>query len=51
MHALRSCAELVVACAASAVEIERDAIDLGPLNGFTDQPLEESPEGKTEPDS
>ena len=51
MHALRSCAELVVAYAASAVEIERDAIDLGPLNGFTEQPMEESPEGKTEPDS
>ena len=41
MHALRSCAELVVAYCGSAVEIERDAVDLGPLKGFTRQPTDE----------
>ena len=41
MHALRSCAELVVVYCGSAVEIERDAVDLGPLTGFTRQPTDE----------
>lgn len=46
MHALRSCAELVAVYAMSAVEIERDAVDLGPLAGFTRQPMEESAAGR-----
>lgn len=50
MHALRSCAELVAAYAMSPVEIERDAVDLGPLTGFTEQPMEESPESHAEPE-
>jgi peptidase M42 family hydrolase len=45
MHALRSCAELVSVYVTSAVEIERDAVDLGPLAGFTRQPMEESAGG------
>jgi peptidase M42 family hydrolase len=51
MHALRSAAELVVAYATSVVEIERDAVDLGPLAGFTDQPMEESPDRQREPEA
>jgi peptidase M42 family hydrolase len=42
MHALRSLAELVTAYVASPVEIARDATELGPLNGFTTQPMEEA---------
>lgn len=44
MHALRSLAELITAYATSAVEIERDAIDMGPITGFTSQPMEEAPQ-------
>ncbi|SFC66952.1 hydrolase, peptidase M42 family [Tropicimonas isoalkanivorans] len=38
MHALRSVAELLTAYARSAVKIERDAHELGDLEGFTRQP-------------
>ncbi|WP_137388690.1 osmoprotectant NAGGN system M42 family peptidase [Rhodoligotrophos defluvii] len=50
MHALRSVAELVTAYVRSPVEIERDAIDVGPLEGFTSQPTEEA-EQKLKPTS
>ena len=42
MHALRSLSELITAYASSAVEIARDATELGPLKGFTTQPMEEA---------
>lgn len=42
IHALRSLAELVTAYALSPVEIRRDAMVLGPLNGFPHQPTEEA---------
>ncbi|MBA5778495.1 osmoprotectant NAGGN system M42 family peptidase [Stappia sp. F7233] len=42
MHALRSVAELLTAYCLSPVMIERDAKELGPLKGFTEQPLEEA---------
>ncbi len=51
MHALRSAAELVATYATSVIEIERDAVDLGPLAGFTEQPMEESPDRQREPGS
>ncbi|GGE30570.1 peptidase M42 [Agaricicola taiwanensis] len=42
LHALRSVAELVTAYATSSVEIERDALEIGPIEGFTHQPTEEA---------
>lgn len=39
-HALESVARLVALYAASDVKIERDKDDLGPLEGFTHQPIE-----------
>jgi peptidase M42 family hydrolase len=42
MHALRSLAELITAYAMSAVEIPRDAEELGSLKGFTKQPMREA---------
>lgn len=42
MHALRSVAELALAYAESEVEISRDAVDIGPLKGFTRQPSNEA---------
>jgi peptidase M42 family hydrolase len=42
MHALRSLAELITAYALSAVEIPRDAEAIGPLKGFTKQPMKEA---------
>ncbi len=42
MHALRSLAELVTAYVTSEVEIQRDAEELGRLEGFTTQPMEEA---------
>ena len=42
MHALRSLAELITAYAMSAVEIPRDAEELGSLKGFTKQPMKEA---------
>lgn len=42
LDALRSVAELTVAYVTSEVEIERDAVDLGPLTGFTSQPVAEN---------
>lgn len=42
LHALRSVAELVTAYATSAIEIERDALEIGPIEGFTEQPMEEA---------
>ncbi len=44
MHALRSLAELTTAYATSAVEIERDALEVGPIAGFTSQPMEDAPQ-------
>lgn len=38
LDALRSVSELAVAYVQSDVEIERDAVDLGPLRGFTSMP-------------
>ena len=46
MHALRSLAELITAYAMSAVEIPRDAEELGSLKGFTKQPMKEAKNGK-----
>jgi peptidase M42 family hydrolase len=43
LHALRSVAELVTAYATSPIEIERDALEMGPLEGFTEQPMEDAP--------
>lgn len=40
MHALRSTAELLTAYATSPVEIERDAVNLGPLSGLPRQNIE-----------
>jgi len=42
MHALRSLAELMTAYAGSAVEIPRDADEVGSLKGFTQQPMKEA---------
>ncbi len=42
MHALRSLAELITAYARSPVEIPRDAEEIGPLKGFTQQPMKEA---------
>jgi peptidase M42 family hydrolase len=42
IHALRSLAELVTAYALSPVEISRDALVVGPLQGFPRQPMEEA---------
>jgi peptidase M42 family hydrolase len=42
MHALRSLAELITAYAHSAVEIPRDAQEIGSLKGFTKQPMKEA---------
>ncbi len=42
MHALRSLAELITAYTTSPVDITRDADEIGPLNGFTTQPMEEA---------
>jgi peptidase M42 family hydrolase len=42
MHALRSLAELMTAYAGSAVEIPRDAEEVGSLKGFTQQPMKEA---------
>ena len=42
MHALRSLAELMTAYAGSAVEIPRDADEIGSLKGFTQQPMKEA---------
>ena len=42
MHALRSLAELVTAYIVSPVAIRRDAVEVGPLNGFTEQPIEDA---------
>ncbi|WP_342640084.1 osmoprotectant NAGGN system M42 family peptidase [Rhodoligotrophos ferricapiens] len=50
MHALRSVAELITAYVLSPVEIERDAVDVGPLEGFTSQP-EEAAEQELSPTS
>jgi len=40
-HALRSLAELITAYLLSPIAIRRDEKDVGPLNGFTQQPTEE----------
>lgn len=40
MHALRSTAELLSAYALSPVEIERDAVNLGPISGLPNQSIE-----------
>ncbi len=42
VHALRSLAELTTAYVLSPVEIGRDAEELGPIGGFTTQPMEEA---------
>jgi putative aminopeptidase FrvX len=42
MHALRSLAELITAYVTSPVQIRRDALQLGELDGFTTQPMEEA---------
>ncbi|MEZ5860052.1 MAG: osmoprotectant NAGGN system M42 family peptidase [Geminicoccaceae bacterium] len=42
MHALRSLAELITAYVTSPVEIQRDAIELGRLEGFTTQSMAEA---------
>ncbi|ESR25549.1 osmoprotectant NAGGN system M42 family peptidase [Lutibaculum baratangense] len=42
MHALRSCAELVTAYVTSEIQIRRDAMEMGPLQGFTTQPMGEA---------
>jgi hypothetical protein len=42
MHALALAGRVVTAYVASPVEIARDATELGPLNGFTTQPMEEA---------
>jgi peptidase M42 family hydrolase len=42
MHALRSLAELATAYLVSPITISRDAKEVGPLNGFTQQPTEEA---------
>lgn len=42
IHALRSLAELITAYALSPVEISRDAMVVGPLQGFPRQPTEEA---------
>ncbi len=49
MHALRSTAELLTAYATSIVEIERDAINLGPLSGLPRQSIEPAEESMSEP--
>jgi peptidase M42 family hydrolase len=40
VHALRSLAELVTAYALSPIDFTRDAMEVGPLTGFTRQPTE-----------
>ena len=47
MHALRSLAELITAYITSPVEIRRDAEQLGELEGFTTQPMEEAEQSLT----
>lgn len=42
MHALRSLSELLTVYACSEVDISRDAQDLGPIKGFTTQPMDEA---------
>jgi peptidase M42 family hydrolase len=42
VHALRSVAELVTAYITSPLEIERDALPVSDLEGFTEQPMEEA---------
>ena len=40
MHALRSLAELITVYALSPIDFSRDAMEVGPLKGFTQQPTE-----------
>lgn len=47
MHALRSLAELITAYATSPVEIQRDALELTRLEGFTTQPMAEAEQSLT----
>lgn len=47
MHSLRSLAELVTAYVTSSVAIVRDEKELGPLNGFTEQPDEQAEQDLT----
>jgi peptidase M42 family hydrolase len=42
IHALRSLAELVTAYVTSPITISRDAKEVGPIKGFTQQPTEEA---------
>jgi peptidase M42 family hydrolase len=42
LHALRSVAELMTGYITSSVEIERDALEIGPIEGFTNQPTDEA---------
>jgi len=42
VHALRSLAELLTAYVLSPVDFSRDAMEVGPLKGFTEQPTEEA---------
>ncbi|MCF3934474.1 osmoprotectant NAGGN system M42 family peptidase [Acuticoccus sp. M5D2P5] len=42
LHALRSIAELLTAYAVSPVEIQRDRDAMGPIAGFTTQPMEDA---------
>jgi putative aminopeptidase FrvX len=42
VHALRSLAELLTAYVLSPVDFSRDAMEVGPLKGFTKQPTEEA---------
>ncbi|WP_114954368.1 osmoprotectant NAGGN system M42 family peptidase [Sphingosinicella terrae] len=49
IHSLKSIAELVVAYAASPVEIGRDAEELAGLEGFTEQPTEPAPHSSDDP--
>lgn len=47
MHALRSLAELITTYATSPVEIQRDALELTRLEGFTTQPMAEAEQSLT----
>jgi peptidase M42 family hydrolase len=49
IHSLKSIAELVVAYAASPVEIGRDSEELAGLEGFTEQPTEPAPHSSDDP--
>jgi peptidase M42 family hydrolase len=46
-HALRSLAELITAYLLSPISIARDEKEVGPLNGFTEQPSEEETADQT----